>query len=34
MTANQLGDLPKVSFAPGMRMGLGFHVVGEPKEVT
>jgi CubicO group peptidase (beta-lactamase class C family) len=34
MTANQLGDLPNVSFAPGMRMGLGFHVVGEPKDVT
>ena len=34
MTANQLGDLPNVSFAPGMRMGLGFHIVGEPKEAT
>ena len=34
MTTNQLGDLPKVSFAPGMRMGLGFHIVGEPKDVT
>ena len=34
MTTNQLGDLPNVSFAPGMRMGLGFHIVGEPKEVT
>jgi len=34
MTTNQLGDLPKVSFAPGMRMGLGFHIVGEPQEVT
>ena len=34
MTANQLGDLPNVSFAPGMRMGLGFHIVGEPKDVT
>jgi CubicO group peptidase (beta-lactamase class C family) len=34
MTANQLGDLPNVSFAPGMRMGLGFHIVGEPQDVT
>jgi len=34
MTANQLGDLPEVSFAPGMQMGLGFHVVHEPKEAT
>jgi CubicO group peptidase (beta-lactamase class C family) len=34
MITNQLGDLPGVSFAPGMRMGLGFHVVGEPQEVT
>ena len=34
MTTNQLGDLPKVSFAPGMRMGLGFHIVGEPQDVT
>ena len=34
MTSNQLGDLKGVSFAPGMRMGLGFHVVGEPQEVT
>ena len=34
MTANQLGDLKGVSFAPGMRMGLGFHVVGEPQDVT
>ena len=34
MTVNQLGDLPNVSFAPGMRMGLGFHVVGEPQAVT
>jgi len=34
MTTNQLGDLPKVSFAPGMQMGLGFHVVGVPQEVT
>ncbi len=34
MTRNQLGDLPKVSFAPGMHMGLGFHVVNQPQEVT
>jgi len=34
MTTNQLGDLPNVSFAPGMQMGLGFHVVGVPQEVT
>ncbi len=34
MTSNQLGDLPKVSFAPGMQMGLGFHIVNEPQEVT
>jgi CubicO group peptidase (beta-lactamase class C family) len=34
MTSNQLGDLPKVSFAPGMHMGLGFHIVHEPKEAT
>jgi CubicO group peptidase (beta-lactamase class C family) len=34
MITNQLGDLPNVSVAPGMRMGLGFHIVGEPKEVT
>ncbi len=34
MTRNQLGDLPKVSFAPGMHMGLGFHVVNRPQEVT
>ncbi|MBM3868820.1 MAG: beta-lactamase family protein [Verrucomicrobia bacterium] len=34
MTTNQLGDLKGVSFAPGMRMGLGFHLVGEPQEVT
>lgn len=34
MTSNQLGDLPKVSFAPGMHMGLGFHVVAQPQEVT
>jgi len=34
MTSNQLGDLPNVSFAPGMHMGLGFHVVHQPQEVT
>jgi CubicO group peptidase (beta-lactamase class C family) len=34
MTSNQLGDLPKVSFAPGMQMGLGFHLVHTPQEVT
>ena len=34
MTSNQLGDLPKVSFAPGMHMGLGFHIVHAPQEVT
>ena len=34
MTTNQLGDLPKVSFAPGMHMGLGFHIVAQPQEVT
>ena len=34
MTSNQLGDLPKVSFAPGMHMGLGFHIVHQPQEVT
>ena len=34
MATNQLGDLPKVSFAPGMHMGLGFHVVHQPQEVT
>jgi len=34
MTTNQLGDLPKVSFAEGMRMGLGFHIVGTPVGVT
>jgi len=34
MTGNQLGDLPKVSFAPGMHMGLGFHIVNAPQEVT
>ena len=34
MTSNQLGDLAKVSFAPGMHMGLGFHIVNAPQEVT
>lgn len=34
MTTNQLGDLPKVSFAPGMQMGLGFHLVHAPQGVT
>lgn len=34
MTTNQLGDMPKVSFAEGMHMGLGFHIVHEPKGVT
>jgi len=34
MTTNQLGDLPKVSFAPGMHMGLGFHLVHQPQGVT
>ncbi len=34
MATNQLGDLPKVSFAPGMHMGLGFHIVNAPQEVT
>jgi CubicO group peptidase (beta-lactamase class C family) len=34
MTTNQLGEMPKVSFAEGMRMGLGFHVVGTPVGVT
>ena len=34
MTTNQLGDLPKVSFAPGMHMGLGFHIVDQPTGVT
>jgi CubicO group peptidase (beta-lactamase class C family) len=34
MTSNQLGDMSKVSFAPGMHMGLGFHIVHEPKEAT
>ena len=34
MTTNQLGEMPKVSFAEGMRMGLGFHLVGTPIGVT
>jgi CubicO group peptidase (beta-lactamase class C family) len=34
MTSNQLGDMPKVSFAPGMHMGLGFHIVHAPQEAT
>ncbi len=34
MATNQLGEMPKVSFAEGMRMGLGFHVVGTPIGVT
>ena len=34
MTANQLGDMPKVSFADGMNMGLGFHIVKTPMGVT
>jgi CubicO group peptidase (beta-lactamase class C family) len=34
MTSNQLGDMPKVSFAPGMHMGLGFHVVNQPQDAT
>jgi CubicO group peptidase (beta-lactamase class C family) len=34
MTRNQLGDMDKVSFAPGMNMGLGFHVVQHPQGVT
>ena len=34
MTSNQLGDLAKVSFAPGMHMGLGFHIVHTPQEAT
>jgi CubicO group peptidase (beta-lactamase class C family) len=34
MTSNQLGDLAKVSFAPGMHMGLGFHIVNAPQEAT
>ena len=34
MTSNQLGDLAKVSFAPGMHMGLGFHIVHAPLDAT
>lgn len=34
MTRNQLGDMPKVSFTPGMAMGLGFHIVRAPQGVT
>ena len=34
MTSNQLGDLAKVSFAPGMHMGLGFHIVHVPQDAT
>jgi len=34
MTTNQLGDMPKVSFAEGMNMGLGFHIVKTPMGVT
>jgi len=34
MTSNQLGDMPKVSFAPGMHMGLGFHIVHAPQDAT
>jgi CubicO group peptidase (beta-lactamase class C family) len=34
MTSNQLGDMPKVSFAPGMHMGLGFHIVNQPQDAT
>lgn len=34
MTTNQLGGMPKVSFADGMHMGLGFHLVGTPVGVT
>ena len=34
MTTNQLGEMPKVSFAEGMHMGLGFHLVGTPVGVT
>ncbi|MEY2822194.1 MAG: hypothetical protein RL105_1766 [Verrucomicrobiota bacterium] len=34
MKRNQLGDMPKVSFTPGMAMGLGFHVVREPQGVS
>ena len=33
MTTNQLGDM-KVSFADGMNMGLGFHLVKTPMVVT
>lgn len=34
MTSNQLGELANVSFAPGMQMGLGFHIVNERTGVT
>lgn len=34
MASNQLRDLPGIGFTEGMRMGLGFQVVGEPKAVT
>ena len=34
MTSNQLGDMPKVSFTPGMHMGLGFHIVNDDTGVT
>jgi len=34
MTTNQLGEMPKVSFAEGMHMGLGFHLVATPIGVT
>jgi CubicO group peptidase (beta-lactamase class C family) len=34
MTSNQLGDMSKVSFAPGMHMGLGFHIVHAPQDAT
>jgi len=33
MTTSQLGDM-KVSFADGMNMGLGFHIVNTPMGVT
>lgn len=33
MTTSQMGDM-KVSFADGMHMGLGFHIVNEPKGAT
>jgi CubicO group peptidase (beta-lactamase class C family) len=33
MTTNQTGEM-KVSFTPGMHMGLGFHIVHEPQGVT